>query len=62
MCKACYDELGNMPKFRRDVEAKHIGTDKLEELELLARRGVGHKVDKERVKEELKEKLRVLEL
>jgi len=61
LCHNCHQELHDMPKFRKDVERRFIGTDKLEQLELKARRGVGIKVDKQEIKEQLQEKLKEVE-
>ncbi len=61
LCHQCHQEMDDFPKFRKDVERKQIGTEKLEQIELMARRGVGIKVDKEKTKEELKRKVKVLD-
>jgi len=55
LCHQCHQELHDMPKFRKDIERKFLGADKMEQLELMARRGVGTKVDKEAIKSKLTE-------
>jgi len=59
VCHNCHQDIHDFPQFKQDVIKKTIGTERIEQLELLARRG--DKPDRESVKASLSEKLKLLE-
>ncbi len=60
VCVSCHNQLEDFPLLSKDVFVKRVGSDRAEQLEILARKGAKG-VDKEKIFEELKEKLRGLE-
>lgn len=61
VCHNCHQDIHDFPCFKHDVIKKTIGSDRLEQLEIIARSGIGKKLDKEFVKQELQEKLKLME-
>ncbi len=60
VCVSCHNQLEDFPLLSKDVFVKRVGSDRAEQLEILARKGAKG-VDKEKILEELREKLRGLE-
>ena len=62
LCLACHNLLGDFPSTNIDFFKKRIGTERYEQLEIIAR--TYHKMTKERkqeIKAYLKERIRILE-
>jgi len=59
VCHNCHQDIHDFPKFKQDVIKKTIGTDRIEQLEIIARSRT--KPEKESIKQDFKERLRGLE-
>lgn len=58
-CVACHNQLEDFPLLSRDVFVKRVGSDRAEQLGMLARSGAKG-LDRDKVEQELKEKLAFL--
>ena len=58
VCVSCHNELHDFTDLNVEVFRKRIGRDRMEQLSILARSG--KKVDKEAIKQSLKEKIKLL--
>ena len=59
LCFVCHHEVGDYSSVNEELFIKTVGSDRKEELEVLARI-TGRKLDKEAIKASLKEKLELL--
>jgi len=57
VCVSCHNKLEDFPLLSKDVFVKRVGSDRAEQLEILARKGYKG-LDKEQIYSELQEKLR----
>ena len=58
LCFGCHNLMHDFPTIHREFFVKRIGSDRVEQLEILAR--TIKKVDKDKIKSELKAKLKLL--
>ncbi len=59
-CFACHNYFHDFPSAHRDFFIKRLGTERLEQLEILARSS--NKPDLEEIKKKLQEKIKLLEV
>lgn len=59
VCVACHWMLGDFPKINTEFFKKRIGSDRMEQLQILARSG--KKLDLEAIEKDLREKMGLLE-